>query len=118
MRLLRCADRTHQGEIMTTHMPVLETERLIIRPFRIDDLEAVHALLDRDLTYTSAEEESHSLQQRRAWLEWTVRNEQELGNLFQPPYGDRAVTLQDGTLIGVVGYALELKPFDQIPWFR
>ncbi len=103
---------------MTTHMPVLHTERLIIRPFRLDDLDAVHVLLDRDLGYTSAEEEAHSLEQRRAWLDWVVRNEQELGNLFQPPYGDRAVTLQDGTLIGVVGYVQELKPFDQIPWFR
>ena len=103
---------------MTTHMPVLETERLIVRPFRLDDLDSVHALLDRDLAWTSGDEEEHSLDQRRAWLEWTVRNEQELGNLFQPPYGDRAVTLKDGTLIGVTGYVQELKPFEQIRWFR
>lgn len=82
---------------MTTHMPVLHTERLRIRPFGPDDLEAVHSLLDRDLAWTSGDEEQHTLEQRRTWLEWTIRNEQELGNLFQPPYGDRAVTLVDGT---------------------
>ncbi|HZS93954.1 MAG TPA: GNAT family N-acetyltransferase [Chloroflexota bacterium] len=103
---------------MTTHMPVLNTERLIIRPFRVDDLDAIHVILDRDLAFTSGNEERHSLAERRAWLEWTVRSERELGNLFQPPYGDRAVTLHDGTLIGAVGFVPELKPFEQITWFR
>lgn len=103
---------------MTTHMPVLTTERLIIRPFHMDDLDAVHAILDRDLAFTAAGEQEHSLPQRRAWLEWAIRNERELGNLFQPPYGDRAVTLHDGTLIGAVGFVPELKPFEQIAWFR
>ncbi len=32
-------------------MPVLETERLRIRPFTLDDLEAIHQLLDVDLRH-------------------------------------------------------------------
>jgi len=103
---------------VTTHMPVLETARLIIRPFCMDDLEGIHSVLDNDPAAVAAGLRNLSLSQRRDWLDWSVSNERQLGNLFQPPYGDRAVTLRDGTLVGAVGFVPELMPFDQIAWFR
>jgi ribosomal-protein-alanine N-acetyltransferase len=100
---------------MTTHMPTLESDRLIIRPFRMDDLEAIHQTLDVDLQYVSTSGPPHSLDDRRAWLAWTVANYEELGNLFQPPYGDRAVVRKaDNRLIGTCGFVPCLGPFDQL----
>ena len=56
-----------------TAMPILETERLLIRPFRFDDLEVVHQILVLELS--EAETGSSGLQSldlRRRWLDWTV----------------------------------------------
>jgi len=50
-------------------MPVLETERLLIRPFVLDDLEACHQLFD-----VEARTEVQSLAERKRWLEWSVMN--------------------------------------------
>jgi RimJ/RimL family protein N-acetyltransferase len=78
-------------------MPELETERLRIRPFTRGDLGACHRILD------GGDERGMSLEQRREWLEWCVLNTRFLAELYQPPYGERAVTLRDGSLVGVVG---------------
>jgi len=97
---------------MTTEMPVLETRRLLIRPFAMADLEAIHRILDRELV----DFEPSSLDERRSWLAWTVQNYTELARLYQPPYGDRAVALQmDGTLIGACGFVPCLNAFEQLP---
>lgn len=67
-------------------MPTLETERLIIRPCGMDDLEACHRLyLDIDWADKEASD-SENRDRRRKWLEWTVRNYEELARLKQPPY--------------------------------
>jgi [ribosomal protein S5]-alanine N-acetyltransferase len=110
----------YDGEgLMSTHMPTLETERLLVRPFTMDDLEAVHQILDRELGFVSASEQPHTLAERQAWLAWTVANYTELGNLFQPPYGDRAVVHKaDSRLIGVCGFVPSLGPFTQLPSFE
>src|SRR5437016_2664014 len=79
-------------------MPVIETSRLIIRHFQPDDLEAAHRLM-RDLG-----DDSTTLEERRAWLAWVSATPEQLGRLFQPPYGDRAaVRREDGRLIGSCG---------------
>jgi RimJ/RimL family protein N-acetyltransferase len=88
-------------------MPVLETERLRIRPFVMDDLEAAHHLLDHDAWQTG-----QTLAQREAWLRWAVLNYDALAGLYQPPYGDRAlVQKSSGRLIGAVGLVPCLGPF-------
>ena len=93
-------------------MPPLETERLRIRPFGLDDLDAVHRLLDREV----GPEGALGRDERERWLRWTVLGYRQLAQLYQPPYGDRAITLRDtGTLIGACGYVPSLAPFDQIP---
>jgi RimJ/RimL family protein N-acetyltransferase len=94
-------------------IPVLETERLWIRPFARDDLEACHQLFDIE-----ARTEVQSLDERRQWLTWAVMNYVELDKLRQPPYGDRAVVLKsNGGLVGSVGLVPCLGPFGVLPSF-
>jgi RimJ/RimL family protein N-acetyltransferase len=94
-------------------MPVLETERLLVRPFEMADLPACHQLLDIDAWQTG-----RTIAQRETWLRWTVLSYEMLADLRQPPYGDRAVILRStGALIGAVGCVPSLKPFARLPSF-
>ena len=101
-------------------MPPLETERLIIRPFTLYDLDDVHRLLDVDLASADfGAEGALTGEERQHWLQWTVMNYEALAKLYQPPYGDRAVTLrQTGEVIGACGYVPCLAPFGQLPSLR
>lgn len=100
-------------------LPALETERLLIRPFTLADLEDAHRLLDVELAEANlGSEKMASLAERAEWLQWSVLNEVQLAKLYQPPYGDRAVVLKaSGKLIGTCGYVPLLMPFEQIPGF-
>jgi len=99
-------------------MPTLGTERLNIRPCTIDDLEACHRLyLDIEWADITASD-SENRERRRKWLEWTVRNYEELARLQQPPYGERVVELKNGhQFAGLVGLVPLLKPFAQLTCF-
>jgi ribosomal-protein-alanine N-acetyltransferase len=101
-------------------VPPLQTERLIIRPFTLNDLDDIHQLLDIDLaTADFGTEGATSRDERQKWLQWTVMNYEELAKLYQPPYGDRAVTLkQTGQMIGACGYVPSFGPFEQLPSFH
>jgi ribosomal-protein-alanine N-acetyltransferase len=100
-------------------MPPLETQRLVIRPFAMEDLDAIHRILDIELGSVSGEDASGQARaERQQWLQWTVLNYEELAKLYQPPYGDRAIVLkQSGQLIGACGFAPTLLPFEQLPSF-
>ena len=100
--------------------PLLETERLIIRPFSMDDLDAVYQLLDVDLsTADFGSEGVMTREERQRWLQWTIWSYEALDRLNQPPYGDRAVVLkQAGHIIGACGYVPCFAPFGQLPAFR
>lgn len=99
---------------MTTAMPVLETERLTIRPFVLEDLPDAHRVLDLE-----AKMGEYTLEGRRQWLEWTVRNYAELAKMYQPPMGDRAIVLRaENRLIGSVGLVPALGPFGLLPSFQ
>src|SRR6266498_2700004 len=90
----------------------LDTPRLSIRPLTRSDLDSIHTILNACFGDSSLEE-------RREWLEWTVRNYTALANLHQPPYGERAITLKDtGELIGAVGLVPAFGPFQRLPSFR
>ena len=94
------------------HVPTLGTPRLRIRPFALDDLDAVHRLLDLEVDL----EDALTLAERRQWLQWTVLGYRQLARLHQPPYGDRAIVLrQTGQLIGACGYVPLLNAFGRIP---
>ena len=79
-------------------MPTLQTQRLTIRPFRADELDAVYHLFDEAIYPPGV-----SRAQRAEWLYWAAANPRGLETVGQPPYGDRAVTLKDGALVGSVG---------------
>lgn len=100
-------------------MPVLDTERLTIRPFVIEDLNDVHRLLDIELSVEDlGSEKMESLHEREEWLRWSVLNYVQLAKLYQPPYGDRAIVLKEtGELVGSCGYVPCLMPFEQMPNF-
>jgi len=102
-----------------TRMPPLETARLIIRPFVMPDLDALHRIVDVELSEADfGAEGAQSLDERREWLEWAVLNYDQLAKMYQPPYGDRAIVLkQSGQLIGAIGYVPCMMPFGQLPAF-
>ncbi len=100
-------------------MPVLETERLLIRPFVLEDLPDAYRLFDLELSAGDLHvEKTGTLEARRAWLQWSLLNYRQLALLNQPPYGDRAITLKPGgPLVGSCGYVPCLAPFEQLPSF-
>lgn len=102
---------------MTTAMPTLETPRLRVRPLAMDDLAAVHQLLDVELAEADfGSEGAKALAERETWLRWTVLNYEQLAKLYQPPYGERAIALLDtGQLVGLVGFVQSIGPWAQLP---
>ncbi len=106
-----------------TETLILETERLLIRPFLPGDLEAAHRILDIELGEVNlGSEGAKSPSDRREWLEWSMLSYRQLEALYQPPYGDRAVALKaagegSGSVIGVVGFVPSFGPFGQLPSF-
>jgi ribosomal-protein-alanine N-acetyltransferase len=101
-------------------VPPLETERLIIRPFTMNDLDSIHQLLDVDLsTAEFGTEGVLAREERQQWLQWTILNYEALSRLNQPPYGDRAVVLkQTEQVIGACGFVPCFAPFGQLPALR
>ena len=104
---------------MTLEMPPLETERLLIRPFVMDDLEDAFRLFDIELNADDLRvDKLESKGERAEWLQWSVLNYRQLAKLHQPPYGDRAIVLKSsGLLIGSCGYVPCLNAFEQMPNF-
>lgn len=100
-------------------MPVLETARLRIRPFVMDDLPAIHQLLDVELRDVDLGSDTmNTLAERAEWMEWAARNDVQLAKLNQPPYGDRAIVLKtSGELIGACGFVPCLNAFEQLSYF-
>ena len=95
---------------------IIETERLIIRSFILDDLQVIHRILDQTLSDGSKVDDEAALMERRSWLEWSLLSQEWLPKMGQFPYGDRAIMLKStGTLIGATGYVPMLDIYDQIP---
>jgi RimJ/RimL family protein N-acetyltransferase len=101
-------------------MPVLETPRLWVRPFVIEDLEDAYQLFDVDLRAAELHSEKfEDIGERARWLQWSVLNYEQLAYLNQPPYGDRAIVLKStGQLIGACGYVPCLNAYEQLPGFH
>jgi len=100
-------------------MPILETTRLLIRPFVMEDLADVYRLLDVELRDVDlGTDKMKSMAERAGWLQWSALNYVQLAKLYQPPYGDRAVVLKsDGQLVGACGFVPCLNAFEQLPGF-
>jgi RimJ/RimL family protein N-acetyltransferase len=99
-------------------LPVLETERLRIRPFTVDDLDSVHHL---NVKIGWVNEKETPVEQRKHLqrnLEWQVQNYWGLADLHQPPTGDRLVEFKDsGELVGSCGINNAWLPMAQLPSF-
>jgi len=81
-------------------IPPIETGRLLIRELTEADGEAVRGLA--------------GLGDR--WLRWTELAYEQLAELSQPPYGERAVVLRGaGELVGLVGLVPSYGPFGLLP---
>lgn len=94
----------------------LRTKRLIIRSLSAQDLIPVHQVLCRCFNEHDKIDDSLALQERESWLRWTILNYKWHANLHQPPYGERAVILQESQrLIGLIGLGSEINQFSQIP---
>ncbi|MBF8285351.1 MAG: GNAT family acetyltransferase, partial [Anaerolineales bacterium] len=97
-------------------MPALETERLVIRPFTLDDLDDIHQVLSLAFQHYFDAGDADARAERQRWLQWTVLNYEALAKLNQPPYGDRAIILKStGQLIGSIGFVPCLDAFEQLP---
>ena len=82
-------------------VPPLHTPRLIVRELAAADRAAVERLLEGG---------------RGRWLEWTQLGYEQLAELHQPPYGERAIELRaSGEVIGLVGLVPSLGPFGLLP---
>ncbi len=96
-------------------MRTLETDRLIIRAFTLQDGDTYARLLDAAFgadSYGPPEE-------KRVVFEYQVAADAGLALLHQPPYGDRAIVLRSsGEIVGSVGFAPCLMPFGQLPSFE
>jgi len=94
----------------------METDRLVIRSFIIEDLPIIHRILDQTFGDGNNVSNETALQERRSWLQWSILNQEWLPRLHQPPYGDRAIILKaTRELIGSVGYVPLLDVYEQIP---
>jgi RimJ/RimL family protein N-acetyltransferase len=98
---------------MSRRIPVLETERLIIRELTMDDLEAINNVLN------NAFGSEMPLSERQRWLQWTVMGYEMFAALEQPHYGERAVVLRETEeIIGAVGIVPYLDTFNRIAAFN
>ena len=97
-------------------IPVLESERLRIRPFLPGDLPYLFAIKQSIGWVNAAKTAEQQLLAEADYLEWCVRNERQLAQLDQPPYGDRAVVLKaSNQLIGSVGLVPCVDVYGQLP---
>ena len=94
-------------------MPVLETPRLIVRPFEPADIEACHQLLNIEAWHFN-----RPVDWTRDYIAWSILSGRWLAELLQPPYGDRAVVLKStGEFVGSIGLVPSYGPFDRLPSF-
>lgn len=96
-------------------MRVLDTARLLIRPFGLAEAETYSRLLDE--AFGAGVHGSND--EKRIMFEYQVAADAGLALLHQPPYGDRAIALRDGgEVVGSVGFAPCLMPFGLLPSFE
>jgi [ribosomal protein S5]-alanine N-acetyltransferase len=98
---------------MSRRIPVLETDRLIVRELTMDDLESINNVLNKSFGSET------SMGDRQRWLQWTVLGYEMFAMLEQPHYGERAIVLKEtGEIIGAVGIVPYLDTFNKITAFN
>ncbi|HRQ37595.1 MAG TPA: GNAT family N-acetyltransferase [Chloroflexota bacterium] len=98
---------------MSRRIPLLETERVIIRELTMDDLEAINNILNNSFGSETP------LSECQRWLQWTVLGYEMFAMLEQPHYGERAVVSKEtGEIIGAVGIVPYLDTFNRVAAFN
>lgn len=101
-----------------TRLPVLETERLRIRPFTLTDLDNAYQLAKANSWVDKSLTPPEQLEAQNHYVQWNSLNHQALANLAQPPTGDRIVELKTtGEFIGSCGINSIWLPIGQLPAF-
>ena len=94
----------------------LETPRLHIRPFVLEDTPAIHRILDLCFGDGTRIDDPEALRERESWVLWSSLSALWHERMHQPPYQDMAVVHREsGALVGSVGYAPVLAPIEQLP---
>jgi RimJ/RimL family protein N-acetyltransferase len=104
--MILASTKTHDAafEVYMKAIHELETERLKIRRFRADELDAAAALMDACFGAEPREV-------RAQWLDWQVSTYEAFEALCQLPYGDYAVEDAAGALVGSIGLVQSFGPF-------
>lgn len=98
---------------------LVETERLAIRAFRVQDAAAYQRIKHATFGDDVDTGEAAARDDPKPFIEWSRLSHEWFPNMGQPPYGDRAMVLKTSdTLIGAIGYVPCLMPFDQISALR
>lgn len=98
---------------MNRRIPLLETDRLIIRELTLGDLDPINNVLNQ------AFGSEMPINERQTWLQWTVLGYEMFAMLEQPHYGERAISLKaTGELIGAVGIVPYLDTFNRVTAFN
>lgn len=95
-------------------MPPIETERLLIRPFVPGDLNDAYRIIDCDCFGSRSPDDGEAQRRRQEWLEWNILGYEQQARLGHPPYGERAVMLKSGALVGVCGLVPSFGPFRRL----
>jgi len=99
---------------VSLRMPPLQTDRLLVRDFSLDDVERVHEVMIRAWQEAPRDPAGH-LARRHAWIEWSIRGYEQYASISQPPYGERAIALRaGGLLVGSIGVVPSMGPFGQL----
>src|SRR3990172_8868680 len=100
-------------------MKSFQTERLIIREFKPDDLGEIYRILDVELKHKSSNGDVSTISERKNWLDWTIKGYEQNRSLLNPPYGDNAIILKENmTLIGTCGFVSVLAPLGLVSYYR
>jgi [ribosomal protein S5]-alanine N-acetyltransferase len=97
-------------------LPILETPRLTLRPFTTDDAVAGWRIADLCFGDGTRAADPDAIAAFRQTIERINHSQLRLAELYQPPYGDRAVVLKtSGQVIGQVGYVPCVDQYARIP---
>lgn len=96
-------------------IPVLETKRITIRPFTLDDLHDWHRIGELCWSDGSRIHDESAIAETRDWLQWQVLNERFKCRWWS----DKAITLKPtGQLIGMIGFVPAFAPYNKLDMLR
>mgnify|MGYP001822113057 CR=1 FL=1 len=95
---------------------LLKTKRLLMRAFRAEDATTYERIKQKTFGDDIDTGEAAARDEPDPFIQWSRLSHEWFPKMRQPPYGDRAIVLQEhDALIGAIGYVPCLMPFDQIP---